>query len=262
MRDFLTGISTIPSALRLLGAPGLRAFVWLPILINAVVFVGLFVLGYAWIQAVLAGWLPDPAAIHTDSWLGWLYYAFVQLAFWVLLPLYLMASAVIAFFSFTAVANLIAAPFNGMLSARVESRLTGSMPEAIQARGVVVEVGGAIADEGRKLAYFALWIVPLLILTLIPGLNLLAGPLWLAAGVWMIALEYMDYPLGNRGMAFNEQRRWLRGRIARHSGLGAGILALTLIPGLNLVAMPTGVIAATLLHTRNAPVTDVAPDNP
>lgn len=253
MREFLAGMSTIPPALRLLGAPGLRAFVWIPIGVNALVFIGLFALGYAWIQSLLAGWLPNPAAINTESWLGTLYYTVIQLAFWLLLPLYLMASAVIAFFSFTAVANLIAAPFNGMLSARVESQVTGSMPEAISGRGLIVEVGGAIADEGRKLAYFALWIVPLLILTVIPGLNLFAGPLWLAAGVWMVALEYMDYPLGNRGMSFPDQRHWLRRHRARHSGLGAGILALTLIPGLNLVAMPTGVIAATLLHTRHQP---------
>lgn len=248
MRELFVGMSTIPAAMRLLAAPGLRRFVWLPILVNAVIFLGLFVFGYAWIQSVLASWLPDPAAIDTESWLGSLYYTLVQLAFWLLLPLYLMASAVIAFFTFTAVANLLGAPFNGMLSARVEARLTGSMPEAVQARGLLVEVGGAIADEGRKLAYFALWLVPLLLLTLIPVLNLFAGPLWLAAAAWMLALEYMDYPLGNQGVAFAEQRRWLRQRPGRHGGLGAGILALTLIPGLNLVAMPTGVIAATLLH--------------
>jgi len=253
MRDFLAGISTIPPAMRLLTTPGLRRFVGLPILINAVVFVGLFVLGYAWLQSLIAGWLPDPSAFDTGSWFGWLAAVTIQLLLWLLLPIYLMATAVIAFFSFTVVANLIAAPFNGMLSARVEARISGDLPAGINAGSLVIEVAGAIRDELRKLAYFSVWLVPLLLLTLIPGINLLAGPLWLLAGIWMMTLEYMDYPLGNRGMAFPDQRRWLRGQRLYHAGMGAGILAMTLIPGLNLIAMPTGVIAATLLHRGRHP---------
>ncbi len=251
MREFLRGISTIAPGLRLLIAPGIRKFVWMPIIVNAVVFIGLFVLGYTWLQSLLASWLPDPSAVDTSGWLGWLYATFLTLMLWLLLPLYLLASAVIAFFGFTVVANLIAAPFNGMLSARAEEQLTGAMPEAVTGRGLLVEIVDAVGDELRKLAYFALWLLPLLVITAIPGINLVSAPLWLAASIWMIALEYMDYPLGNRGLSFPEQRRWLRGRVLRHSGLGAGILAMTLIPGLNLIAMPTGVVAATLLHQRN-----------
>jgi CysZ protein len=260
MRDFLRGMSTIPPALQMLVAPGLRRFVWAPILINAAVFIGLFVLGYAWLQSVLAAWLPDPSAIDTGNWLGWLYAVFLKLLFWLLLPLYLMASAVIAFFSFTVVANLVAAPFNGMLSARAEEQLTGAMPSDVQGRGLLVEIAGAISDELRKIGYFALWLLPLLLITVIPGINLLSAPLWLAASIWMITLEYMDYPLGNRGLSFRDQRRWVGNRKLYHSGLGAGILAMTLIPGLNLIAMPTGVIAATILNQRDG--TEAAPHRP
>ena len=49
-------------------------------------------------------------------------------------------------------------------------------------------------------------------------------------------------------MTFPDQRRFARGRRALYLGLGGALLAMTLIPVINLIAMPTGVIAATLLH--------------
>ncbi|MBP2261259.1 uncharacterized protein involved in cysteine biosynthesis [Pseudomonas sp. BP8] len=34
----------------------------------------------------------------------------------------------------------------------------------------------------------------LLILSFIPVVNVIAAPLWLIFGVWMMAIQYIDYP--------------------------------------------------------------------
>jgi len=250
MIDFFRGLSAVPSGFRMLLRAGLRPYVWLPIVINVLVFTALLWFGYSWLQDLLAGWLPQPGAIDTSSYWGAAYHFLVVAALWLLLPLYLLASVVIGFFSFTLVANLISSPFNGMLSARVEQQLAGRFPPGVAGRGLVVEAVGAIGDELRKILYFAKWGVPLFILSFVPVINLVIAPLFLLYGTWVVTLEYMDYPLGNRDLDFATQRRVVRERLAYHLGFGAGILAMTVIPGLNLLAMPTGVIAATIARQR------------
>jgi CysZ protein len=63
----------------------------------------------------------------------------------------------------------------------------------------------------------------------------------------MLAVEYLDYPMGNHGLSFSEQRRRLRRRPMLSLSFGAGVLLLMLIPGLNFLAMPAAVAGATAL---------------
>lgn len=249
--DFLRGVSYVSRGFRMLNVPGLRRYVWLPVVVNVLVFGGLFWIGAEWLQALMNWLVPQPSEIRIEGWLGEVLDFLVIAVRWLLWPLFLLAAFVVLFYTFTAVANLIGSPFNGMLSARVEARVTGRLPEEASGGGLFVEAIGAVRDELRKIAYFALLAIPLLILFFVPVANLLTSPLWLLYGAWIIALEYMDYPLGNRGITFREQRRLARSRRMLHLGFGAGVLAMTLIPVVNLVAMPTGVIGATLLRLEN-----------
>ncbi|MEZ5582290.1 MAG: hypothetical protein R3F37_05475 [Candidatus Competibacteraceae bacterium] len=63
--------------------------------------------------------------------------------------------------------------------------------------------------------------MPLLVLFVIPGVNVIAPLLWLVFGAWMLALQYADYPMGNHGLRFrsnvvywakSECWRWVSGR--------------------------------------------------
>jgi len=249
--DFLRGVSYVPRGLRLLAAPWLAPYIWMPIGINVLVFAGLFWLAGAQYQALIAWLLPEPGTFTGEGWWTQTLEFLALVARWLLWPLFLLAAVVVMFYTFTAVANLVAAPFNGWLSARVERAVTGSAP-AGDGGGLTAEVLGAFGGELRKIGYFALLGIPLLLLFLVPVANIAAPFLWTLYGAWILALEYMDYPLGNRGLGFPEQRVRLRRQRLLHLGFGAGILAMTLIPVLNLVAMPTGVIGATLLALENA----------
>ena len=62
-----------------------------------------------------------------------------------------------------------------------------------------------------------------------------------------MAVEYCDYPMSNAGLKLDSQRRLLRRRRGLALGFGAGVMTMTVVPGLNLVAMPAAVIGATLL---------------
>lgn len=249
MRDFLLGVSYLPRGFRLLWQPGLRRYVMGPLAVNTVVFLLLFWLAGTQFQQLLTWLLPDPDAF-TGAALWQQALRFLTLAaYWLLWPLFILLAAIVMLYSFTLIANLIGSPFNGTLSARVEHMVLGVAPPD-QGLSIAQETWLAISGELRKYAYLFRLALPLMVLFFIPGINVITSLLWALYGAWAIALEYLDYPMGNHGYRFQEERRLLAGHRSLALGFGAGMLAMTLIPGLNLLAMPTGVIAATLLWTE------------
>ncbi|MCP5459961.1 MAG: EI24 domain-containing protein, partial [Gammaproteobacteria bacterium] len=77
--------------------------------------------------------------------------------------------------------------------------------------------------------------------------------LWLAFSIWMLALQYADYPMSNHGLRFREQRRLLSQRRMLALGFGSAVLLMTLVPILNFLVMPAAVIGATLMWVEQFP---------
>ncbi|WP_322521565.1 sulfate transporter CysZ [Guyparkeria halophila] len=216
------------AGLRLMWQPGLRRFTLIPLFINTLLF-------------GLAGWLLVSSA---GDWVEGLLPEWLDFLYWLLMPIVVLGLLLVTFFTFTLVANLIAAPFNAVLAARVEAHLTGrSPPEDDQ--GLIADAVGAIASEVGRLLYLAAWAIPLVILWFIPGLNLIAPFAWFIFSAWMMSLEYIDNPAGNHGLSFREQRRCLRQRPALTLGFGSLMTLMTMVPVANFLAMPVGVCGAT-----------------
>ena len=107
--------------------------------------------------------------------------------------------------AFTMLANLIAAPFNGLLAEAVETRLTGRELPPSSFKKIVKDIGLSIASELRKLAYILPRIIPLMVLLLVPAVGQL---LWAVFSAWMLAVAALwDYRL----------RRY-NGAVPRHAG--------------------------------------------
>ena len=237
--SLLTGAGYVLTGLRWLPKAGLRGFVAMPLLINTV----LFGVGIWWsagqferFDQYVQGLLP--------TWLAWLH--------WLLWPLFILTALVVLVYTFTVVANLIAAPFNGLLAERVERLATPGAPRPATPLNWK-DLALSPLTEVRKLLYFIGWAIPLLLLSFVPVVNAIAPLLWALFSAWMLALEYADYPLGNRGLNFREQRRFLRRHWPLTLGFGGMTLLLTLIPILNFLVMPAAVIGATLMWVREAP---------
>lgn len=227
------GAAYLVRGLQLIREPGIRLYAVIPLAINAVLFLGLLVYLAmridVWVNAVTPE-LPD--------WLQWLH--------WLIWLVAAVSAFVLSFFAVSLVANLIAAPFNEALAERVEHFLAGEREEQTTSRWFhsVLE---AITNEARKLAYFILRAVPLLLLYLIPGVNAAAPFLWLLFSAWMLAVEYTDYPMGNNGLGFATQRRVLSRHRGLSLGFGGAVLGLTAVPMLNVIIMPAAVAGATAL---------------
>lgn len=215
--------------LNMLGRPGLRHFVWVPLLINLALY-------------SLGAWL---GAHYFTAALDWLIPAWLEWLRWLLWPLFALLLFGIAFFSFTVVANLIAAPFYGLLSKEVLKSLGGS-PQREEAQGFAVSVMADLASEIRRMAYFIWRALPLLLLSAIPGVNLIATFLWLLFGAWSLALEYLAYPLEAQGMKFERQRQFASENRMETLAFGGAVMLGLGIPVLNILIPPAAVIGATL----------------
>jgi CysZ protein len=90
--------------------------------------------------------------------------------------------------------------------------------------------------------------IPLLMLFIVPFLQILAPLIWVLFAAWVMALEYLEYPLGNHGKEFREVRRIIAGRRPLSLGFGLGVSLLTMIPLLNVIAMPVAVSGATKMY--------------
>jgi CysZ protein len=231
----LTGASYLLRGLGLLGRRGLKRYVAGPLLINVLVFG--YLLWLAWsrlpgLRAYLESWLPD--------WLDFLA--------WALVPLFVVAAALVLFFGFSTLGNLLAAPFNGLLAEAVERALTGRPDDQRASLARLLREGlRDFASQARKLGYLAVRAVPLLLLFLVPGVNLAAPLLWLVFSAWMLALDYADYPMANHGLGFREQRALLGRRRGLALGFGAAVSLALVVPGLNLLVIPAAVAGATAL---------------
>lgn len=215
--------------LRLLLAPDLRHFVWIPLLIN----LGLYGLGlWAGIHyfAALMHWL-------LPAWLGFLA--------WLLWPVFALSFVLVMYFTFTVLANLIGAPFYGRLA---EKALAKTGKPALPQPGLPLgkALTGGMATELKRLGFFLTRAVPLLILFVIPGINVVAPFLWLAFNAWFLGMEYLAYPLEARGVEFDEQRQLAKAmRVGLLSFGGTAMLGLA-VPGLNVLVAPAAVVGAAL----------------
>jgi CysZ protein len=235
----LDGAGYLMRGLGLISKPGIRPFVLIPLIINILVFSLLIWLGIDQFETLMDRFLPAQ-----DSWLAWLR--------WLLWPLFAIAIMLVVFYTFTVFANLIAAPFNGLLAEKVERHLGGELAQ--QPGGIkqmMRDVLPSLLSELRKMGYFLLRAIPLLILFLIPGLNLAAPFLWMAFSAWFMAVEYGDFPMANHGLKFKEQHQRLKQSRLTALAFGGSLTLMMMVPLLNFFAMPAAVAGATVFwHER------------
>ncbi len=232
-----SGPGYLLQGLKLLTHPQLRWFVLGPLLINLLLFVGL-----TWFAFAQFGQWMDMLMAKIPAWLD-----FLAWIFWVLFGGFLL---LVYGYSFAILGNLLASPFYGPLSERVEEVLRG-VPSGTQmsARQLMALAANSMKRELIKLGYFLPRIVGVLLLTLglsfIPILNLLGPTIAFLWGAWSLALQYLDYPADNHQVDFRELREILGGKRFVSFSFGGSVLIATTIPVLNLFAMPASVIGAT-----------------
>ena len=239
VRDLETGFGALPLGFRLLGTPGVPALLAIPLLVTLVIQGVALAVTLPPLLDWLAG-LGEGSPQWVIDWFGWLI-SVLQFLLGALLVFLVGWVGIL-------VASVLAGPFYGLISARVETRLTGR-PPAVE-RALSAEILAGIRRELQKLAWSLPRILGLLLLGLIPGLNVITSPLSFLFGAWVMAVQFSDFSPENKGIEFPETRRTLGRRRALTLGFGIPTAVGIGIPLVNLFVAPAAAAGGTALWLR------------
>ena len=231
--NFVQGAGYLFAGLRMLKQPTLLPFVLIPLLVNIVIFATMITLTIGALDDTLASWMA-----RIPDWLSFLN--------WIIWPLVGITLAIITGYLFTAVAILIASPFNALLAEKAEELITGQPVDALEGIGAAIaSFPRAIWREVVKLLYYLPLVLVVLVLSFIPPFTAVAPFLWFLLGAWMMAVQYVDYPMDNHMLEFRDVKEVLRERRLSSLGFGGLVALVSGIPLINFFVVPAAVCGAT-----------------
>lgn len=216
-------------------------FVVMPALINIVLFgiAAFFLVGNI---GEVVDWLWTKPV--TDGFLS-----YVLLVVWyVVYVLALLLAVLLSYALVLVTGGLVASPFNDFLSERTERILTGveQFPESDES--VAGQILRSAVSSGSIALTYAVIMVPILLLNLIPGIgNAAATILGGAVSAFFLALEYTDPVLERYRFRVRDKFGMIRSHLALTGSFGLGTSLLLWIPLLNFLCMPIAVIGGTAL---------------
>jgi CysZ protein len=230
-----SGFGYFAQGISLALTPGIRRFVLFPLLANIVLVGSALIYLFSHLNDWITGWLA-----YVPEWLSWLSYVL-----WPILTITILGTFS---YLFSTLANLIAAPFNGLLAEKVEEHIEGKLDNSQSFVDTVKDAPRIIAREFQKIRYFLPKTLGLFLLLLIPALGQTVAPvLWFIFSSWVMAIQYCDYPFDNHKIPFQKMRMDLKQNQTKAYGFGMCVAFFTAIPILNLVVMPVAVCGATAM---------------
>ncbi|MDO6619487.1 MULTISPECIES: sulfate transporter CysZ [unclassified Shewanella] len=235
IKPMKSGVNYFMDGFKLIKQPGLRTFVFIPLMVNLVLFstVIYFAIGkldemFAWMN----GQIPE--------YLTWLNFF--------LWPLAVVSLLVVMSFIFSSVMNWIAAPFNGLLAEKVEMHLTGKSLNSGTTVDLIKDLPRIMGREWTKLKYYLPRALLFLVLFIVPVVGQTAAPvLWFLFSAWMMAIQYCDFPFDNHKVPFEDMKFALNQTKGTSYTFGATVTLFSMIPIVNFIVMPVAICGATAM---------------
>ncbi|PCK09505.1 MAG: sulfate transporter CysZ [Alteromonadaceae bacterium] len=236
--NLATGAMHFKEGLELLTHRELRWYIAVPLVVNVCLF---FLLTWLFIDYYgnAGEWLLSkiPSFLAPLAWIVWIIVGIILL--------------VVYGYSFNIITNIIAAPFYGKLAARTEELLTGVAPPDEPLGKMIFRV---VSREISKLIYFLsrsiIVLLLVILLSTIPVLQILAPAVGLAWGAWSMAIQYTDYAADNHQRGFKPLRNCLWQKKYSSLGFGGFVMLCSIIPVINIIAMPAAVIGGTIFWLK------------
>lgn len=258
MKRILGGFGTVSGALYPLKAlklfwqyPKLWSYIAIPILVNGIIAIalygGLLFFGFEFIrelQTDLTNWFAQ-LLTNLPSWLGFLQYGLLGLAFLLRLLLIVIA-LILTGFALTQFGVLLGAPWYGKLSEQIEKVRMGSV-EIVEV-SIFKDLSRAILYELKKLVLMAVVGIPLGIISFFPGLGTTISTIgWFILTTTIVGLDFIDSTLERRRFKFRRKLTILFRSLPASGSFAIVCVFLISIPLVNLATIPLCVASGTLL---------------
>lgn len=226
------GVQQFVEGARIARSPQLARYSWVPALSSAII-IGLGLALASGYVSEFSTWL----VAQLPDWLSFLER--------ILTPVLYLFGLLFGAWTFGFLAVIIAGPFLGNLSRKVEVLELGDVPD--DTRSFLAGLLAGIKREARKLGYYLPRLFLVLLITLIPVINIAAPIIWFVFGAWAMAVQFCDYPTENRNLPFADTLERLRRHRGAALGFGGCTTLLLAIPLLNFLVIPIAVAGGTLL---------------
>ncbi len=222
----------------LIQTKGLKRFVLIPLAINLILFSVAFYFLFGEINSAIV-WIVD--LIPDWDWLSWLKSGLS----YIIWPIAVFTVLLVFGLVFGTFANWIAAPFNGLLSEKVEQHLTGENLGDTGVLDIVKDIPRTLGREITKLGYYLPRALLFLILFFI--LPVIGQVIWFLFTAWMMSVQYCDYPFDNHKVPFSKMKRVLQTNKSTTFSFGITVTFFSLIPIVNFLVMTVAICGATAL---------------
>ncbi len=217
----------------LFSRPRLLGYVAVPVAVNTLLYTAL-----VWFAGSRFGRWVDALVPQGDAW----YWTVLSYALWVVFAGVLFLAVV---YTFTLVGNLLLAPFNDLLSEKVEAAYAGVLSdEPFRLAAFLSDMKRSFLAELGRMALFGTGFLVLAVASVFfPPL----GAALTVYSLFFLGWEYFDYSMERARFPFAVKRSVAFGNLLTFLSFGAGTALLLLIPLLNFLAIPVCVAGATLL---------------
>ena len=211
----------------------------LPLVINVAVVVGVWIWTGGFADRLLAD------AFTGDTLRAEVLRGFV-VAVTFLLRVFLLLVA------FLVVGSMASAPFNDVLSERVDRATTGWRDEQpFSTKGLMRAFVRTPVMEFRRLMLYVTITAVLFVLSFIPLVAVFTMPLQIAVSAGFFALDQLSYPLERRGIwTLREKIAYVRRHARASLGFGWALTLIFLVPLVNFLFIPVAVVGGPLLFAR------------
>ncbi len=207
----------------------------IPILIGIALYI---VLG-SWIFGSVTDWGKELINEHISSG-GWGTSVYYILSFIMTIAMFFIIN-----WTFVLIVALIASPFNGIMSERIEKQMGGQTPANIgdSIKRTLSKLGPILFNELKKISF----IISLTILGLILGLFPVVTPFSIAIAALLLTVEFVDYNWSRHELKFRDCLSDVKSNFISYLLSGAVFMFLITIPIVNLFMLPYGISYFTVL---------------
>lgn len=220
---------------------GLKRFFVIPFFLNIVLLSSLVYLSFSVIYPFLQGLLPQG-----DAW-------YLSALRWAASPVLLLTLAVITVLLYSITGNIIAAPFNDLLSARVETLVSGeNFDEKFSIAAFSGDMMRMTGNVFKLLLMMIAFNIAILFFNFLPLFgSVLYAALNFLSTMFFLGFQFFDFPLERRRLVFRDKLRVVWEYRYMNMGLGLGFFLISIIPLLGFLGLNLGTVGGTMLFIEN-----------